>query len=138
MIELNSPISIEQVENGYVIRSLSAARENSLPRESSRSVADLGELLKWVSSHFATTTCPKCRRVMRRSPYYGVSFMSGDARGLKCDRCQLFTFEGLTNWVDLPHGEMITPEKDEIIKEMARQAIRLQEQAEQDRPGPAL
>jgi predicted RNA-binding Zn-ribbon protein involved in translation (DUF1610 family) len=96
-MDLNCPVSIEQVANGYVVRPLSESREAALTHRA-RLCPDLPSLKEWLLGHFRTTCCPQCGSVAVRDQF---ALWMTDTIILRCQKCQLATAEGCEEWISI-------------------------------------
>ncbi len=123
-MDLNCPVSIEQVANGYVVRPLNESRESALTGRA-RLCPDLLLLKEWLLNHFRTTSCPQCGSVASRSEW--MLFVDGVVV-LRCSKCRMATVEGSEEWLSMKSedGSMMTREENDSVDSRLREmALRL-------------
>jgi len=113
-MELNIPVAIEQVSNGYVIRPLTQAGKSDLFRDDAVIAPTLRDLLRTLADHFRFACCPQCDRPAGRQYRSSVSSIARNQRVMVCLDCHLIAPEGWAgDWLQLPAftERQITPEE---------------------------
>ena len=91
----NISVSIEEADNGYVIRPLSESSKAEVTRNAAV-VATLEELRAWITEHFRRRACPKCGRSCLRSD----SAWWFDRSVFRCRPCGMYTIDDADEWIE--------------------------------------
>jgi hypothetical protein len=110
----NDAVTIEQVDNGFVVRRLNTAQTPALA-EDTVVHHDLAALRDWLTAHFGRRECPKCKRLASRADYL-LPFSCRQA--YMCSRCLTATVAGAEQWITF---DPESPDDDLVgrLREMA-------------------
>lgn len=119
----NQTISIEQVENGWIVRPYDPEYPASHPNQADVVVhQSLEAMIDWIRHHFLVVSCPKCGKVCRRS-HWMMENLNGVP--IRCYGCRTVAVERedgtVSSFVEMP--EIGTPEYPaafEVLKIVTR------------------
>lgn len=92
----NIAITIEEVDNGYVVRPLSRADKATLPSNTIVATT-LDDLAEFVVAHFKSRVCPICNQKALRSEHMLLC-----ASVYRCPKCYRVTVDDADEWIESP------------------------------------